>query len=467
MNVNRFLQLTLVVFLLYFSSCSTSKQVQALKPLPDYSSTEVVYEKQLSFINMPVEIAVKDLQTQSNKYLNGLIYEDNSLDGDNLMMKVYKSSNIIISEKQGKILMDLPLKIVGKVKYGVQSFGLDLTDVKDFYLNGTIRLNSTVGLKDWKVTTATNIQNVQWKESPTVTVAGKAIPITYLINPAISIFKPTLAKLVDDAIAQSLDIKPYVLDALESFSQPTKVNDEYETWFTMQPAEIYATKATVANQKITVNMGLKTYLETAIGRKPAIVFDRNAIVLKSVDKMPDQFNANVAAFAPYSYASAVVTKNFAGQKFESGSRSVTVNKVDLWGKEGRMIVALNLSGSVNGDFYLTGIPAYDAATKEIYLDQVDFVLDSKNKLLKVGNWLAHGLILKKMSDACRFSIAAQLADGEKTMAGYLNNYQPIKGVKVNGKLTGITPNKVILTPNAIVAMVVATGKVAVTIDGTE
>ncbi|MFC5283398.1 DUF4403 family protein [Pedobacter alpinus] len=467
MNQNIIKGLFIIVSGLYFTSCSTSKQVQALKPLPDYSSTEVVYEKQLSFINMPVEIAVKDLQNQSNKYLNGIIYEDNSLDGDNLMMKVVKASNIIISEQNGKIVMDLPLKINGKVKYGVQSFGLDITDVKDFYLNGTVRLNSLVGLKDWKITTATTIQSIQWKESPSVSVAGKSIPITYLINPALNIFKPTLAKLVDDAIAQSLDIKPYVLDALTSFSQPTKVNEEYESWFAMQPVEVYASKAVVANQKITVNMGLKTYLETAIGRKPSMVFDRNTIALKAVDKMPDQFSANVAAFAPYSYASAVVTKNFAGQKFESGSRSVTVNKVDLWGKEGRMIVALNLSGSVNGDFYLTGIPAYDAAKKEIYLDQVDFVLDSKSKLLKVGNWLAHGLILKKMSDACRFSIADQLADGEKTMANYLNNYQPIKGVKVNGTLGAITPNKVILTPNAIVAMVVASGKVKVTIDGLE
>lgn len=467
MNKNLIFSLALGVMALYFSACSTSKQVQALKPLPDYSSTQVVYEKQLSFINMPVEISVKDLQNQSNKYLTGLIYEDNSLDGDNIAMKVYKPSNIIISEQNGRIVMDLPLRIMGKVKYGVQSFGLDITDVKDFYLNGTVRLNSLMGLKDWKITTQTTIQNIQWKESPTVTVAGKAIPITYLINPAVSMFKPTLAKLVDDAIAQSLDIKPYVLDALESFSKPTKINDEYETWFAMQPVEVYATKATLANQKITVFMGLKTYLETAIGRQPAMVFDRNSIALKAVDKMPDQFNANVAAFAPYSYASAVVTKNFAGQKFESGKKAVTVNKVDLWGKEGRMIVALNLSGSVNGDFYLSGIPAYDANTKEVYLDQVDFVLDSKSKLLKMGDWLAHGLILKKMSDACRFSIAEQLADGEKTMATYLNNYQPMKGVKVNGKLGQIVPNKVILTPNAIVAMVVATGKVAVTIDGLE
>lgn len=467
MNINKFGPVALVAFGLYFSSCSTSKQVQALKPLPDYSSTEVVYEKQLSFINMPVEIAVRDLQTQANKYLKNLIYEDNSLEGDNLMMKVYKANNIVVSEQNGKILMDLPLRIIGKVKYGVQSFGLNLTDVKDFNLNGTVRLSSAVALKDWKLITTTNIQNVTWKEPPTIIVAGKSIPITYLVNPALSVFKPTLAKLVDDAIAQSLDIKPYVLDALESFSQPTQVNEEYDTWFTMQPVEIYASKATLANQKITVSMGLKTYLETAIGRKPAIVFDRNTIVLKSVDKMPDHFNANVAAFTPYNYASAVVTKNFAGETFQSGTRSVTVNKVDLWGKDDKMIVALNLSGSVNGDFYLTGIPAYNAATKEVYLDQVDFVLDSKNKLLKVGNWLAHGLILKKMSDACRFSVASQLADGEKTMASYLDNYQPIKGVKVNGKLNNISPNKVILTPNAIVIMLVASGKVAVSIDGME
>jgi hypothetical protein len=72
-----------------------------------------------------------------------------------------------------------------------------------------------------------------------------------------------------------------------------------------------------------------------------------------------------------------------------------------------------------------------------------------------------------MSDACRFSIADQLAEGEKSMASYLTNYEPMKGVKINGKLNGITPNKVILTPNAIVAMVVATGNVSVTIDGLE
>jgi hypothetical protein len=361
--------------------------------------------------------------------------------------------------------IELPLKIWARYKYGINSFGVDLSDTRDVNLNGKIKLTSQIGLQDWKITTQTSIDNVTWVESPSIVIAGKSIPITYLINPALMVFKGKLSKMVDDAIAQSLDIKPYVLDALAGLSKPVKVNDTYQSWFAMQPLEIYATKPTLANKKITINMGLKTYMETSIGREPAIKFDRNSILLKTVDKMPNEFKVNVAAFAPYSYASSVVQKNFAGQTFSEGKRSVTVNTVQLWGKDGKMIVELNLSGSVNGNFYLTGVPAYDVATKEIYLDQVDFVLDSKSKLLKVGDWLAHGLIVNKMAAYCRFSIASQLAEGQKTMATYLNNYQPVKGVKVNGNLAGIIPNKVILTPNAIVAMVVIDGKLSVTVDG--
>lgn len=466
-NMKTVLSILFASILFVIAGCSTSKQVTALKPLPDYSSTTVVYDKQLSYINMPVEVSVADLQNQTNKYLVGIIYDDKSLDGDNVMMKVTKEAPIAIKEQNGRIYIDLPLRINGKVKYGFESLGVSMYDTRDFYLNGVVKLNSLVALKDWKINTNTVIQEIVWKESPSISVAGKNVPITYLINPAISVFKGRLSKMVDDAIAQSLDIKPYVLDALQAIAAPIQVDEQYNTWFAMQPVEMYATKAVAANKKITATLGLKTYLETSVGRKPSLTFNKNAIALKAVDKIPNEFKVNVAAFAPYTYASEIIQKNFAGQKFESGKKSVTVNKIDLWGKEGKMIVAVNMSGSVNGDFYLSGVPLYDATTKEVYLDQVDYVLDSKSKLLKAGSWLAHGIILNKIKQNCRFSIASQLAEGEKSMKSYLTNYQPVKGVKVNGALNQFTPDKIILTPNAIVAMMTANGKVAVTIDGLE
>ena len=262
---------------IFLSACSTSKKITALKPLPDYSSTEIVYDKQLSFINMPVEISVADLQKQTNKYLTGIIYEDKSMDDDNVMMKVTKEAPIVITEKNGRIYIDLPLRINGKLRYGFNSFGVSMYDTRDFYLNGIVKLNSLVGLKDWKVSTKTVITDVKWKESPSVTVAGKNLPVTYLINPAIAYFKGNIARTVDEAIAESLEIKPYVLAALQSISEPIKVNEEHNTWFAMQPVEMYASKASVLNKKITASLGLKAYLETSVGREPSVQFDASSI----------------------------------------------------------------------------------------------------------------------------------------------------------------------------------------------
>ncbi|MXV15395.1 DUF4403 family protein [Hufsiella ginkgonis] len=449
------------------ASCSTGSKILTLKPAPDYNNTQVVYDKQLSFVNLPVELSIADIQNQTNKYLNGVIYDDVSMDGDNMMLKVSKQAPIAIREESGRLYMDLPLKIWARVKYGIEKFGISAMDTRDFNLNGTIKLSTSAGLTNWKVTTNTTIEGIEWAESPSVTVMGKSVPITYLINPTLSVFKTKMAKIMDQTISQFVDIKPYVLSALEEMSKPTEVDPEYHTWFAIQPVELYATRSVIANKKITVNLGMKSYLETSVGAKPQLSFDKSKLVLKAVNTMPNEFNANIAGFVKYPDAAALMQKNFAGEKYESGGRAVTVNKVDLWGKDGKIVVQLGMSGSLNGDIYLSGFPIYNAATKEIYLDQVDFVLDSKNRLMKAGSWLVHGIIIKKIQQNCRFSILEQLIEGQKTMATYLNGYQPVKGVKVNGSMTELTPNKIFLTPNAIVAMVVAKGKVAISIDGME
>ena len=84
--------------------------------------------------------------------------------------------------------------------------------------------------------------------------------------------------------------------------------------------------------------------------------------------MPDRMSISVAAVSTYESASKIITKNFQGQEFGSGKRRVTVQKVNLWHKDGKMIVALDMTGSINGTIYLSGVPNYNAVTKEIYFD---------------------------------------------------------------------------------------------------
>lgn len=449
---------------LLISACSTSSKIAALKPAANYS-TDIVYNKQESYLSLPLEIQVADLQNQTNKYLNGLIYEDQVLEDDNVMLKVWKEAPILIQENNGKLEMQLPLKVWAKVRYGIDKFGFSVYDTREVNLNGIIKLSSGVSVQNWKLATATQIQDIDWVESPSIVIAGKNIPITYLINPVLPIFKGKLSRKVDEAIAKSFDIKPYVFDALDQLSRPVQVNEDYKVWLGIQPIALYASPTVLANKKISFTMGMKAYLETSVNAQPTLKFDKTKLALQSGVMASNDFKASVASVITYANAAALMQKNFAGQKFESGKRSVTITKIDLWGKDGQLIVALSMTGSVNGDFYLSGTPKYNAEKKEIYLDGVDFILDSKNKLLKAGDWLAHGLIAQKIQQSCSFSIADYLNNGQKTMASYLSNYQPIKGVYVNGQMTELIPDQITLTPQAMVAMIVAKGKVAIRIDG--
>jgi hypothetical protein len=52
---------------------------------------------------------------------------------------------------------------------------------------------------------------------------------------------------------------------------------------------------------------------------------------------------------------------------------VKVKDVAIWHKKGKIVIALDLLGTVNGKIYLTGFPQYDDKTKEIYFDELDYV----------------------------------------------------------------------------------------------
>jgi hypothetical protein len=345
-----FSALSLFTVLNVLLSCSTAQKLETLKPEPDDASP-LVYESNPSFINLPISVKLHDIENQTNSILNGLIYEDNNIEDDDIEMKIWKQAPVKIqndpSSPDKKIKTVLPLKATVKYRIGTKKLGVELYDVREFNLNGVITLSSEATLTNWKLNTKTEFKSLDWKESPTMMVFGKNMPITYLVNPAISIFKSKIEKSIDGAIEKSMDFKPNVLSALEKICTPFQMSDTYESWLRIVPVEVYSTTAKLKNDQFLLEMGMKCNMETIVGKQPESKFNANKIVLKPVTKIPNQIAANIAAISTYADASKIMTQNFSNQEFGSGSKKVTVKNVAIWHKDDKMVIALDVLGSVN------------------------------------------------------------------------------------------------------------------------
>src|SRR6187551_3246716 len=139
--------ISLSALILITACSSTSQKIEALKPEPD-DAVPLTYTNTPSFINLPVSIKLKDIQNQTNSLLNGLIYEDNNIEDDNIEIKVWKQAPITITVDHGKeaekIKTVLPLKVWAKYRIGTKTMGVDLYKTQEFNLNGVITLLSSV-----------------------------------------------------------------------------------------------------------------------------------------------------------------------------------------------------------------------------------------------------------------------------------------------------------------------------------
>jgi Domain of unknown function (DUF4403) len=162
-----------------------------------------------------------------------------------------------------------------------------------------------------------------------------------------------------------------------------------------------------------------------------------------------------------------MNNNFKGKEFASGNRKVTIQNVEIWHKKGKMVIALDMTGSLNGRIYLSGFPQYNNLTKELYFDDLDYALETKSSLMKTANWLMQGIVLNKIRQNCRYSIQPNLEEGKRNILKYLQNYSPSPGVFVNGQLNEIVFERVQLTNEAIVAFLNISGNVKVNVNGME
>lgn len=450
-----------------------SKNTSPKPPMEQYKylDKEIQSEKHLSTLNVPVEMPVSELELQLNNSIKGLIYEDNSYedDQDNLKARVWKLDRIRIVAKDSTFLFEVPLKIWVSAGYKISPLGITMSGYKDTEFSIRLRLISKIGISpSWQVHSDTYVDSYDWITEPNVKVGTFKIPIKAMVSRLLNRNFEKISSAIDEQINGTIDLKKYAEVAWNLARQPVLLSKEYDTWLVVQPSSVTMTPLLVSGNILRATIGVQAFTQTVTSvEKPTVPKASGLPQLQILDKVPGNFKIGLISLISYEEASRLASKNFSGKSysFVKGQYTVQVTGIEMYGQNERLVIKVNLTGSINGYIYLKGVPYYDPATQMLSLKDLDYDLDTKNSIIRTANWLLQGKFSKMMENALVFPVGEQISSTRKIIQQLIKNYKVTDGIQLKGELSEIAPDRVYLTPKHLYSVVFAQGNVSLKVHG--
>jgi len=455
--------LSYLLFILLFFSIKSCKSLEPNKPAEGYFEMQKDYLQQVSTVNIPIELNLLELESIINQNIDKLLYEDATEEGStSYNFKVWKKMPISVTSNGDLFRIKVPLKVWAKVGYTFDRFGIKLSDTKetDFELDlhYVTKLNVT---PDWQVSTHTAGNGFNWIKKPSVSLAGVKISLASFAENLIDEQQHIIAKEIDAQIKPYLNIKDYVQQAWNQMQQPLLVSEDYDIWLKVTPQKIMMTPLKGYGNRSVIGVGIEANTETFIGKKPDFQINTKLPQIDMKDTIKNEFKIGMSSEISHNSINELLEKEFVNQTFEfkDGKYKVEVTNIKFYGSNDKIVVETGLQGSIDGTIYLTGKPAYNPVKQELFIQDLDFDLDTKNKIIKTASWLAKGKLIRTMQENLTFPLKDQLGQATTTIQTNLNNYEVTPGIFLDGNLKDLKPAGVYITPTSLIAVVMAEGDV--------
>lgn len=459
-RMKRFIPYILLVIL----SVQSCRSVKSKAPAEAYQSFE--YKAPVSHVVVPVELSLREIEAELNAQLNGLIYDDADF-SDGVLMKVWKVSPILLSMRGEDIVYEVPIKIWSKLKWEFNQFGFTVSD--EFTADASLRMTFNTKLKIgvfWTLEPQTTLQKYDWIEKPVITGGSISLPVTFIADRIIKSQQKVITEAIDTEIKKQIELRKYVEEGWNALHQPIQLYNNPTAWLRISPSGIVVTPLTGNKDFATATIRIDGIAETFVGAKPAVKLS-NLPNATFANNASGDFVISLINEMSYAEASKLAHQHLSGQTFTSanGKKKIRIDSVQIYGGGDHLIIKTHVSGNVTGNIYLRGKPTYDSIAQVIYLRNVDYSIETKNAMVKTGNWILKSTLTKRMQEALRYSVAADLAEMKKQANAYISSYKISKNVEVKATVDQLEPKEFFITEESIKAVIYATGSMKLSVKG--
>jgi hypothetical protein len=457
--------LLLMIYAITFFACGTTKGqqptgAQPQRPMENYqANTEL--PPSVSTVNIPIKLSANEIERLLNNKLNGVIYEDNNMDDDGLMMKATKIQPINIRLEGFQMVYRVPLKL-WVFKKIIGSRGIEAEGELALTFKTVINVNW-----DWSVNPQTLLVGYEWIRNMAVKTGLGNIDVKYIANIIIDRSKNTLTQSIDNQLKAQFQIRKNLEDAWQQMQQPVAMNSSYGMWWVKLTPQSLAMTPFKANGDLLESVISANSITEVIAGSTQPQFRINSYLpnFQIGSANTNDFMVNLTTDISFKEAETMAKTMMKDMKFNPGGKEIVVKDIQLFGQNDKMVINTKFEGDYKGSLYMTGRPVFNAEKNAIELVDLDYDLDTKSFLLKGGKWLFDKMILKKMKEACIFPIDENVTYFKTMMNDMLKGYKFNNNVTINGFVDDIKVDKIALIQGNIKIYVSSKGKLDMDVKG--
>jgi hypothetical protein len=458
--ITKIKHLSAVILLIASVSCSKKIAPEAPEEAYDVAALDAL-TSEISYITVPFEISIKELEKQINAEFSGLIYNDDSFDSDELKVKIWKQKDLIFEARpNGFYSFKVPLKIW--VEKQISVLGMKQSPSTEFEIVANFSSKPFISA-NWELNTLTNAEGFTWITQPKLSLGGVSIPITTVVEAIIRNNQGSIARMIDQQVKNEINIAKPILTTWNTIKEPFLVSKDYNIWVRIVPQDILMTELKSDKGKISTAVAVKAQIHSSVGKTEAKITKSTELPpIKFVNTLPDECSVFLYNLVTFSEAERIASDLYRGEKFDLGSgRTMEILGIRIFGgKNNKLNIEIKSAGDINGTIFLNGDPVYDEKRRELILKNTQFDLKTRNVLKKAASWVLESRIEKTIEK--EFGIPVDpIFESAKAATDQINNTPIWRGAYLQGKIATIKPGKVYLEPRGLMTTLEVKGKFGV------
>ncbi|MEM6299729.1 MAG: DUF4403 family protein [Bacteroidota bacterium] len=441
----------ILLLLVLLAACGTKK---AEKPLLIAPTAKL--EAKQSYLSAPLVIPMDELADKINEKITGVIYKDDSYEGDKLKMTVTKVSPFVLSMSGNRLYHSVTLNI--KASYKAKVIGVKSTD-----MTAKLHFVSKVVLDEkWHLVTKTKSKKIEWIKKPKVKLGFLKISLGGLVDRAIRKKQPELEEKIDAAIYKHVDLKKMVGKVWENLQKPITINKKVENVaLKVDPRTLEVGKISGTAEYLKIDLGMSLFLRTLIGEDSKSFPSRPLPPLTLNKRLRKDFDLSLFSLLPYERVNEILSRQLVGEYLESDGYRVEVKDAEIYPSDTNLVVALTIKGDAEGTFYLRGTPKYHPQDTSLRIANFDFDLETEEILLSSANWLLGDTFKEEIQELLHLPLHDKLEDIPELIKRGIANSKISQKVDFSLQEMQVIPQDLILSKEGIEVMVNAKGRIAV------